>query len=61
MVHAGLLPQWSVKKACSLAAETEKADRKAIVNFSRTYGSKPDRWRDSLQGWDRLRASSSMR
>jgi bis(5'-nucleosyl)-tetraphosphatase (symmetrical) len=57
MVHAGLLPQWSVEKALSLARELERAlaaphYREFLKNM---YGSRPDEWDDSLAGWDRLR------
>jgi bis(5'-nucleosyl)-tetraphosphatase (symmetrical) len=57
MVHAGLLPQWSIEKALQLADEVETALRgqdygKFLENM---YGSEPDEWRDSLSGWDRLR------
>lgn len=57
MVHAGLLPQWRVSKALELAGEVEAAlagtnYREFLANM---YGSKPDRWSDDLQGWDRLR------
>jgi bis(5'-nucleosyl)-tetraphosphatase (symmetrical) len=57
MVHAGLLPTWTIAKARGLAREVEKAlagsrYREFLANM---YGSKPDVWRDSLQGWDRLR------
>ncbi len=57
MVHAGLLPQWSLQKARSLGREVERA--LAAENYreflDRMYGSAPDRWSDSLSGWDRLR------
>lgn len=57
MVHAGLLPQWSVPKALQLAQEVEAAlkgrgYREFLANM---YGSKPDQWSDELKGWDRLR------
>lgn len=57
MVHAGLLPQWSIQKAAALGKEVETAlaapdYRKFLENM---YGSKPDAWSDSLTGWDRLR------
>jgi bis(5'-nucleosyl)-tetraphosphatase (symmetrical) len=57
MVHAGLLPQWSIPKALKLAREVEQAlrgggYRKFLENM---YGSKPDQWSDDLEGWDRLR------
>ena len=57
MVHAGLLPHWTVKKALGLAREVEKAFAgKTYREFlSNMYGSTPDRWSDSLEGWDRLR------
>src|SRR5689334_10213941 len=58
MVHAGLLPQWTVRKALALAREVEAAlaastYREFLANM---YGSMPDTWGDSLEGWDRLRA-----
>jgi len=57
MVHAGLLPQWGVDKALGLAHEVEAA--LAAANYreflANMYGSKPDRWDDALEGWDRLR------
>jgi len=57
MVHAGLLPQWSIDKALGLAAEVERAlsgpgHREFLAKM---YGSKPDEWSDDLAGWDRLR------
>ena len=57
MVHAGLLPQWSIEKANSLGNEVAEAlagpnYREFLKNM---YGSKPDRWDDALTGWDRLR------
>lgn len=58
LVHAGLLPQWSIKKARKLAREVEAAlqgaqYREFIANM---WGSQPDRWSDDLTGWPRLRA-----
>jgi bis(5'-nucleosyl)-tetraphosphatase (symmetrical) len=57
MVHAGLLPQWSIGKALSLAKEVETALRAPGYRefLSHMYGSKPERWEDGLAGWDRLR------
>src|SRR5688572_26595302 len=56
MVHAGLLPQWSIDRALALGGEVERALRaKNYKAFLKNmYGSKPDTWRDSLAGWDRL-------
>jgi len=57
MVHAGLLPQWSVEKAAVLGKEVEKALRASGYRefLKNMYGSKPTEWKDSLEGWDRLR------
>ena len=57
MVHAGLLPQWSVRRAAELGAEVHAA----LVADNHTdflanmWGSKPDAWDDDLHGWERLR------
>ena len=57
MVHAGMLPQWSVAQALKLAREVESAlaasDYREFLRHM--YGSTPDQWRDALTGWDRLR------
>jgi bis(5'-nucleosyl)-tetraphosphatase (symmetrical) len=57
MVHAGLLPQWSVEKALALGKEVEDALAGARYKefLTSMYGSQPDRWSDALAGWDRLR------
>lgn len=56
MVHAGLLPQWSVDRARELAAEAERALVDDLDGFCRhMYGNAPDRWDDALTGYDRLR------
>jgi bis(5'-nucleosyl)-tetraphosphatase (symmetrical) len=57
LVHAGLLPQWDVDKAAALASEVETMLRgpRHRKFFEHMYGSKPSLWRDSLEGWDRLR------
>lgn len=57
MVHAGLLPQWDVMQALALSEEvrtalTAKTYKKFLANM---WGSEPDHWDFSLQGWDRLR------
>ena len=57
MVHAGLLPQWSIAQAQALSEEVSAAlgarnYRKFLANL---WGSEPDAWRDDLVGWDRLR------
>jgi len=57
MVHAGLLPSWSVPKASMLAKTVENALRsecfpKLCLNM---YGDQPDRWSDELEGYERMR------
>ncbi|HYA19973.1 MAG TPA: symmetrical bis(5'-nucleosyl)-tetraphosphatase [Burkholderiales bacterium] len=57
MVHAGLLPSWSVKKALSLAREVEGALRAENYRelLASMYGNQPLQWSDDLSGKDRLR------
>jgi bis(5'-nucleosyl)-tetraphosphatase (symmetrical) len=57
LVHAGLLPQWTVAQARDLAAEVERALRGARYHdlLERMYGDEPDRWDDKLEGIERLR------
>ena len=57
MVHAGLLPQWSLSRAAELAREVEQALRGADYRafLANMYGGTPEAWSDSLAGWDRLR------
>ena len=57
MVHAGLLPQWSIATAQRLGEEVSAAlaaprYREFLLNM---YGNQPARWDDRLAGWDRLR------
>lgn len=57
MIHAGLPPQWSLKRARKCAAELEQTLRgkhyKAFL--ADMYGNEPDIWSDDLKGMDRLR------
>ena len=57
MVHAGLLPEWSVARAAALAREVEAVlSGPGYLDFlSRLYGDKPRRWDEGLEGMDRLR------
>ena len=57
LVHAGLLPQWSVAQAVSLAREVEEAlrDDDYAIFLSRMYGNAPHEWHDELTGYKRLR------
>lgn len=57
LVHAGLLPGWTVTRAQALAAEVSAAlagarAREFLLNL---VGNRPERWSDGLKGWDRLR------
>lgn len=57
LVHAGLLPQWTVAQASLLAREVEAAlqgddYREFLANM---WGGEPPYWRDDLAGWPRLR------
>jgi bis(5'-nucleosyl)-tetraphosphatase (symmetrical) len=57
MVHAGLLPQWTIAQAQTLACEVEAALRgERWRDFLATlYGNAPDSWSERLRGADRLR------
>jgi bis(5'-nucleosyl)-tetraphosphatase (symmetrical) len=57
LVHAGVLPQWTLDQARSLAGEVEsvlRADNYADF-LRQMYGNSPAQWRDDLQGTERLR------
>jgi bis(5'-nucleosyl)-tetraphosphatase (symmetrical) len=57
MVHAGLLPQWTIDKAHALAREAETALGGANYRdfLAKLYGDEPREWSDALESWDRLR------
>ena len=57
MVHAGVLPQWTLQQTLALAAEVESVLREPDFSsfLKRMYGNAPDAWRDDLAGPDRLR------
>jgi bis(5'-nucleosyl)-tetraphosphatase (symmetrical) len=56
MVHAGVVPQWTVALTLKLAREIEAALRSDPRSlFDHMYGNEPDRWSDALAGMDRLR------
>lgn len=58
MVHAGIPPIWSVKKALKKAREVESVlqdTQLARDYFFNMYGDKPDTWIKGLEGVDRLR------
>lgn len=57
LVHAGLLPQWSVSHAAGLAREVEDVLRgdDHITFFEHMYGNSPRGWHDDYAGYKRLR------
>ncbi len=57
MVHAGVLPSWSVQKTVALAAEVEVVLRSPDLGdfLAQMYGNEPSRWNDELTGPARLR------
>lgn len=57
LVHAGLLPQWSAKKAAKLAFEVEEVlhGKHYLDFFKNMYGNEPRAWNKDLKGMDRLR------
>lgn len=57
LVHAGLLPQWTVGEACALGAEVEAElhGPRYLHYLQHMYGNQPDHWHDDLAGMNRLR------
>jgi bis(5'-nucleosyl)-tetraphosphatase (symmetrical) len=57
MVHAGVLPQWTVPQTLALAGEVQAvlASPQWADFLHQMYGNRPDHWRDGLQGSERLR------
>ena len=57
MVHAGIYPDWDLRKAQNSANELETVLRsddylQFIFNM---YGNLPEKWDENLKGWERLR------
>jgi len=57
LVHAGVLPQWSLQQTMLLAKEVESVlQGPHWIDFMREmYGDEPAKWHDDLKGTDRLR------
>lgn len=57
MVHAGLLPQWSIDKAVTLSEEVHSVLMSSGYQefLAHMWGSTPPGWHEGLVGWDRLR------
>ncbi|OFX20257.1 MAG: bis(5'-nucleosyl)-tetraphosphatase (symmetrical) [Anaeromyxobacter sp. RBG_16_69_14] len=56
MVHAGLLPEWTIAQALELARDVERELREAPKRlFELMYGDEPAKWSDALDRADRHR------
>ena len=58
LVHAGIPPQWSLRKALKCAAEVETAlrdDNLLPPYLDGMYGNEPNKWSKNLSGIERLR------
>jgi bis(5'-nucleosyl)-tetraphosphatase (symmetrical) len=57
LLHAGLLPEWSVLQAQQLALEVEQALRGTdyVTFLEKMYGNVPHQWDEALTGYKRLR------
>ena len=57
MVHAGVLPSWTVYQAFALAQEVEAVLKSSHANelFHQMYANTPAAWNDRLRGMERLR------
>jgi len=57
LVHAGLLPQWNIRQAITLAQEVENALQSDdyVIFLEHMYGNSPRVWSDGLTGYKRLR------
>jgi bis(5'-nucleosyl)-tetraphosphatase (symmetrical) len=56
LLHAGVLPQWSVAQTLELAREVERAlQQHPRALLSDMYGDQPDRWQPALSAPERLR------
>ena len=57
MLHAGVLPAWSMAQTVALADEVHFVLRgpELQIFLQQMYGNTPDRWSDALTGMERLR------
>jgi len=57
LVHAGILPHWSLTQAQQYGKEVTNIlqSDQAKEFFLNMYGEKPQAWSEDLSGWDRLR------
>ena len=59
MVHAGVLPQWSLPETLALASELEGVLQSDASDafFMNMYGNEPAQWQSQLKGMDRWRCA----
>jgi len=57
LVHAGLPAQWDLElaKKCAKELEAVLSGEQCFDFLKNMYGDKPSKWKDDLEGWDRLR------
>lgn len=57
MAHAGIPPNWTLKKAHKRAREVETILQSTLAKefFKHMYGNRPATWSGKLEGWQRLR------
>lgn len=55
LVHAGVHPDWDLKKTLILAKELETSLKSTNIElYNYLYGNKPDNWDDNLTSWSRM-------
>lgn len=62
MVHAGVIPQWTLEQTLACAAEVEQVlrSKKSAKFFARMNKNLVRRWRDDRTGWKRRRLISNI-
>lgn len=62
LVHAGVDPRWSPKRAraCARALEAVLAGEEHTRFFEKMYGNNPRRWKPGLSKWKRLRTITNV-
>ena len=56
ITHAGIYPAWTLEQAKIYAAELENELKNNLTEFlNNMYGDKPNKWDESLNGFERLR------
>ena len=57
IVHAGVLPAWSVSQTLDIAEEVSDCVRQGDEVFATMYGNRPVRWKDARTGPKRIRCA----